>query len=63
MTVCHCHRVSSATVQAAISAGAKTVSEVTESSQAGGGCGSCSATIEALLATFADRPLASKEAA
>jgi bacterioferritin-associated ferredoxin len=48
--VCHCERVGSAAVEAAIGAGATSVSEVTERCGAGGDCGSCWSTIEALLA-------------
>jgi bacterioferritin-associated ferredoxin len=47
--VCHCERVGSAAVQAAIGAGATTVSEVTERCGAGGDCGSCWFTIESML--------------
>jgi bacterioferritin-associated ferredoxin len=48
--VCHCERVGCAAVEAAIGAGAATVTEVTERCGAGGDCGSCWSTIEALLA-------------
>lgn len=55
MIVCHCRRVSSAAVEAAIGAGAGTVSDVTVACRAGGNCGSCRSTIEALLAEVGDR--------
>jgi NAD(P)H-nitrite reductase large subunit len=59
MIVCHCHYVSSAVVETAIVAtGATTVSEVTEHTDAGGGCGSCWPTIQALLAKAPDRQMA-----
>jgi bacterioferritin-associated ferredoxin len=48
--VCHCERVGRAAVEAAIGAGATSVGEVTERCGAGGDCGSCWSTIEALLA-------------
>jgi bacterioferritin-associated ferredoxin len=47
--VCHCEWVGSVAVEAAIGAGATTVTEVTERCGAGGDCGSCWSTIEALL--------------
>lgn len=50
MVVCHCNRVNDATVGAAISAGASNVGEVTSACRAGGRCGRCWETIEALLA-------------
>jgi NAD(P)H-nitrite reductase large subunit len=62
MIVCHCHRVTSAAVETAIAGGAATVNEVTQRSRAGGGCGSCRPTLEAILALEArlahqpDRP-------
>jgi bacterioferritin-associated ferredoxin len=53
MIVCQCERVSDAAVGTAIASGAATVSEVTARSRAGGRCGTCRVTIEALLAAGA----------
>jgi NAD(P)H-nitrite reductase large subunit len=49
VVVCHCERVTSAVIAAAIAGGAATVDEVTGSCRAGGRCGSCRPTIESLL--------------
>jgi bacterioferritin-associated ferredoxin len=49
MVICHCERVSSSVIEAAIVAGAATVADVTGHCRAGGRCGSCRTTIEALL--------------
>ena len=49
MVVCHCERVSSSVIEAAIASGAATVPEVTSRCRAGGRCGGCRVTIEALL--------------
>jgi NAD(P)H-nitrite reductase large subunit len=54
MIVCHCQRVSDGAVSSAIASGAGTVHEVTARSWAGGRCGSCRVTIEALLAAVAE---------
>jgi bacterioferritin-associated ferredoxin len=51
--VCHCRVVSDQTVRTAISAGASTVGDVTALCGAGGGCGGCAPSIEALLAEAA----------
>lgn len=53
MVICHCQRVTSAVIEAAIERGADSVAEVTASCQAGTRCGSCLATIELLLAPSA----------
>jgi bacterioferritin-associated ferredoxin len=55
MIVCHCRRVTSATVEAAIGSGAGTVGDVTVACRAGGRCGSCQPLIEALIAQVGDR--------
>ena len=48
--ICTCFGVSETTIEQAIEAGAlQTVSEVTESCNAGGGCGSCHPLIEEIL--------------
>ncbi len=49
MVICHCERVSSTVIEAAIAAGAATVADVTGSCRAGGRCGSCRTLIESLL--------------
>jgi bacterioferritin-associated ferredoxin len=54
--VCHCRRVSDATVEATITAGADTVLEVADRCHAGSRCGSCWSTIEALIDELAPRP-------
>jgi NAD(P)H-nitrite reductase large subunit len=51
MIVCHCERVGAGTVEASIAAGAVTLEEVTRMCRAGGRCGSCRLTVEAMLAT------------
>jgi len=55
MYVCHCEAVTDQTVDAAVLSGARTVSDVMELCRAGGGCGGCHATLQALIdasATF-----------
>jgi bacterioferritin-associated ferredoxin len=49
MVICHCRRVSSSVIEAAIAGGAATVADVTGRCGAGGRCGSCVTSIEALL--------------
>ena len=49
MYVCHCEAVTDQTVGAAVVSGARTVSDVIELCRAGGGCGSCHATLQALI--------------
>jgi bacterioferritin-associated ferredoxin len=56
MYVCHCEGVTDRTVDAAISSGARCVADVTARCGAGGGCGSCHETLEALLAACLDVP-------
>jgi bacterioferritin-associated ferredoxin len=47
--VCHCEAVTDQTVDAAVLAGARTVSDVIELCRAGGGCGGCHDTLQALI--------------
>jgi bacterioferritin-associated ferredoxin len=47
--VCHCNAVSDREVRAAVLEGACDVDDVTRFCGAGGDCGSCRASIEALL--------------
>jgi bacterioferritin-associated ferredoxin len=54
VVVCHCERVSSSVIEAAIASGAATVPEVTRRCRAGGRCGACRVTIEALLVSSPD---------
>jgi bacterioferritin-associated ferredoxin len=62
--VCHCERVSSAIVEATIAAGATTADEVTRACRAGGRCGTCRVTVEALLeAVVGDLDLSAQPAA
>jgi bacterioferritin-associated ferredoxin len=56
MYVCHCEGVTDRTVDAAISSGARCVADVTARCGAGGGCGSCHETLEALLAACLPAP-------
>ena len=56
MYVCHCEAVSDRAVNAAISSGARCIEDVTESCRAGGGCGSCHDTLQALLDLCTDAP-------
>jgi len=55
MYVCVCHAVTSTQVEAAIDAGATSVADVTRCCRAGGDCGSCHATIDAMIDGRADR--------
>jgi bacterioferritin-associated ferredoxin len=55
MYVCHCEGVTDTTVDAAIGSGARCIEDVTARCGAGGGCGSCHETLEALLAATLDR--------
>jgi bacterioferritin-associated ferredoxin len=50
MIVCHCVRVTETAIDAAIAAGAATVTDVAGRCRAGSRCGSCHRSIEALLA-------------
>jgi bacterioferritin-associated ferredoxin len=49
MYVCHCMAVTDRAVDAAIDAGARTVDELTELCDAGGGCGGCHQMLQACL--------------
>ncbi len=49
MYVCVCKAVKSCEVEAAIDAGAATVGAVTRACGAGGDCGMCHATIDAMI--------------
>ncbi len=49
MYVCHCEAVTDRTVDAAVLSGARTVSDVIELCRAGGGCGGCHDTLQALI--------------
>jgi bacterioferritin-associated ferredoxin len=49
VVVCHCKRVSDGTVDAAIASGAASVDDITSHCSAGGGCGGCHRTLQALL--------------
>ncbi len=49
MYVCHCMAVTDRSVDAAIAAGARTVDDVTDLCDAGGGCGSCHRMLQACL--------------
>jgi bacterioferritin-associated ferredoxin len=53
MIVCHCKAVSDQTVNAAIAAGASSVTDVSSATGAGTGCGGCVPAIEVLLADAA----------
>jgi len=55
MYVCVCHAVTSTEVEAAIDAGAASVNEVTRACRAGGDCGACHATIDALVHARCER--------
>ena len=64
MYICHCRAVTDRTVDAAISSGARTVAEITSRCRAGGRCGGCHATLQALLdATIPSRESAAASAA
>ena len=56
MLVCHCKAVNDRTVDAAVASGARTVAEVTQRCRAGGGCGSCHRTLQALIDAVAVDP-------
>lgn len=49
MYTCICHAVKTSQVQAVISAGARTVSEIGERCDAGTGCGGCVHRLQSLL--------------
>lgn len=49
MIVCHCHVVSDRDVAAAVSAGARNLSEVCRSTGAGQGCGTCIFSVKQLV--------------
>ena len=51
MIVCHCFVVNDRQVKAAVAAGAKTVDDVTEMTNAGGVCGGCHPAICKTLRT------------
>jgi bacterioferritin-associated ferredoxin len=55
MYVCVCHAVTSHEVETAIDAGATTVGAVTRACRAGGDCGTCHASIDAMIEARADR--------
>jgi NAD(P)H-nitrite reductase large subunit len=55
VVICHCERVSSTVIEAAILAGATNLADVTARCRAAGRCGSCRPTIEALLVSCPDR--------
>jgi bacterioferritin-associated ferredoxin len=55
MYVCICHAVTSGQVESAIEAGASSVADVTSVCRAGGDCGSCHATIDAMIERRCDR--------
>jgi bacterioferritin-associated ferredoxin len=63
VVVCHCERVTSAVIAAAIAGGAATVGDVTGTCRAGGRCGSCRPTIESLLAAPPDATVRSTQPA
>lgn len=62
MYVCHCEAVTDRTVDAAIASGADTVDDVTSRCRAGGGCGGCHSTLQALIDDF-DRQAMQREVA
>ena len=45
MLVCHCYAVYSRAVDAAIAAGARSVPEIADATEAGSGCGGCHAAL------------------
>jgi nitrite reductase (NADH) large subunit len=47
--VCNCHRVSAATIEAAVAAGAASVTAVGQATRAGTGCGSCRTQLAELV--------------
>jgi bacterioferritin-associated ferredoxin len=49
MVVCHCEAVSDRAVDAAVTSGAQTVADITALCRAGGGCGGCHASLQALI--------------
>jgi nitrite reductase (NADH) large subunit len=53
--VCHCHQVREAAVVEAIQGGCRTLTELTERTKAGGGCGSCRGQLANLLLKTARR--------
>ena len=56
-TICICHGISRATIEAAILSGASGVAAVGEATKAGTGCGSCRPEIAALCAAVSAAPL------
>jgi bacterioferritin-associated ferredoxin len=49
MYVCHCQAVTDRTVSTVIASGATTVEDITDRCQAGGSCGGCWDTLQALI--------------
>jgi bacterioferritin-associated ferredoxin len=49
MVVCHCLRVDEARIRASVVKGAGSVEDITEDCDAGGGCGRCWPTLQAML--------------
>ncbi len=49
MLMCHCESVSDRTIGAAVMSGAQTVADVTARCRAGGGCGGCHSSLQALI--------------
>lgn len=54
MVLCHCEAVSDRTVDAAVASGAHTVADITARCRAGGGCGGCHASLQALIDAVTD---------
>jgi len=53
MVVCHCNDVGDREIRAQVSAGARTVDEITDRCGAGGNCGGCVPVIEGIIAETA----------
>jgi nitrite reductase (NADH) large subunit len=60
--ICNCHRVSDATLRAAIEQGADSVAALSAATRAGTGCGSCKPELAQLVARHAKKPQASAQA-
>lgn len=56
MVVCNCLAVNDKVVRESIAAGASTLDEVTDSCEAGGGCGRCWPVIDRMLAAAGCAP-------
>jgi bacterioferritin-associated ferredoxin len=49
MVVCHCRAVNDQTIDAAIASGARSVPDLVALCRAGGGCGGCHSSLQALI--------------